>query len=227
MSGSKCVPRSELMSSTAALDRHRGPVDTVRGQGVEDVGDDGDAAFERDVGSGEMVRVAGPVVVLVVGQSDRRGQFEQVWSRIPRGGGSRSRSGVRHVSFRWREPAGLEEDLVGNGDLAKVVHRSGGPNEGALGGGQAEFACDQFAVGRHSFDVVAGGVVSKLDGAGEAVHRFPPRGVSFFDGVDEQGQRAFERAAEAAGQRLAEYGIIECAGGEGVGFAVDELQALG
>ena len=160
MSGSKCVPRSELMSSTAALDRHRGPVDTVRGQGVEDVGDDGDAAFERNVGSGEMVRVAGPVVVFVVGQSDRRGQFEQV------GAGSREEVvavlavAFDEVSFRGREPAGLEEDVVGYGDLAEVVHRGGGPNEGAAFGGQPEFVGDQFAVGGHSFDVVAGGVVS-------------------------------------------------------------------
>ena len=59
------------------------------------------------------------------------------------------------------------------------------------------------------------------------MQRFPPGGVSFFDGVDERGHGAFQGAAEAAGRRLAECGMLECAGGEDVGFGVDDPQGGG
>src|SRR3954467_10904529 len=81
--------------------------------------------------------------------------------------------------------ARVEEDVIRDRDLAEVVQRRGLAYERDAARRQAQLGRDQRAIRRHSFDVMTGGVVAQLDGAGEPAHRLPPRAAALADRFDE------------------------------------------
>ena len=117
---------------------------------------------------------------------------------------------LHFLALRHRQPGGLEQDAVGQGELADVVQ--GGELEDALDGGviqrrgtgRGEVLGDQARVAGHAIDVPAGfrvaevhHVVGRLDRSGENPHREHFRGD---DGRDQVGIHV-ERAQRRLGQR--------------------------
>ena len=124
-----------------ALDCHRRAVDAVAGQRVEDVCDRCHAALDRDLFADEAVGVAVAVPVLVVAERDARGKVKQ--------GGVRAGEDLvadLGVLFDLQalfggQRAGLQQNRVGDRDLADVVQRGGDAQQLALAD-RSNRACD-------------------------------------------------------------------------------------
>ena len=185
------------------VDREGGPVDAVGGERVEDVCDGGDAALDRDRVAGEAVGVAGAVDPLVVGERHQRGEVEQL--DVGAGEDAVAHLGVRlhHEALVRGEPAGLEQDPVGDADLADVVHRARDPDVlGALGVEPGEPG-EQGAVEAHADDVLARLLVAELGRPREAADRLLAQAPQLDVGGLELGDRVAER------RRALEHGLLE------------------
>ncbi len=107
------------------LDREGLAVDAVAGERVEDVGDRDDPPLDRDRLALQPARVAAAVPLLLVAERDRGGHVED------RGGGAAHEPvallgvGLDDRALLGRERAGLEQDRVGDRDLADVVQGRG------------------------------------------------------------------------------------------------------
>ena len=105
-------------------------VGALAGEGVEDVRRRDDARLQRDRIAREAVRIARSVHALVVVQRDAAHQL-RVGERLQAEVGQQVVDdrlaavavGAHHVHLVGREAAGLEQDRVGNADLADVVQR--------------------------------------------------------------------------------------------------------
>ena len=169
------------------LERERGAVDAVAGERVEDVGDRDDAPLDRDLLAGEAARVAAAVPLLVVAERDRRGHVED------RGGGAAQQAvallgvGLDDRALLGGERAGLQQDRVGDRDLADVVQRRGVAHQLAELAVEADLLGEQRREAPDALDVRAGVLVAELDR-----HREAPHGLRLRD--LELGERAVQLA---------------------------------
>ncbi len=148
----------------------RHAVHAVAGERVEDVGHRHDPPLDRDLLAREAARVTAAVPLLVMAQRDRGGHVED------RGGGAPQQPvallgvGLHDRALLRGERAGLQQDRVGDRDLAHVVQ--GGRIAEAL----AELPLEADPLGEQRreapdpFDVRAGVLVAELDRHREAPH---------------------------------------------------------
>ena len=134
--------------------RHRGPVRTLGGQGVEDVPGRDDAGFEHDPIAGKTMGIALAVEPFVMGAGDR-GEVRQC------GNLRQDRFGMRRMQlhgfpFLGIELAGLVEDGVADAELADVVQQRRAPEPSALSRREPELLGDHVAEQRHPLAVAAG-----------------------------------------------------------------------
>ncbi len=158
------------------LDRECLAIDAVRGKRIEDVCDCHDASLDRDVLGGEPAWVATSIPALVVRQRDCRAHIED------RGGRTTQQTvpllGVRlhDRALLGSELARLQEDCVGDRDLAHIVQRRGVADPPA----EVRVHSDRFGEQRReasdALDVSAGVLVAKLDG-----HRQAPDSLGLGD----------------------------------------------
>ena len=104
------------------LDRALGLIDAGREHRVERVGDVDDAGAQRNVLAGKAVRVAATVPTLVVVANRRHGVGEEAESLDDAG----ALVGViaHHSPLLEAQSGGLEQDRVGDGELADVMEES-------------------------------------------------------------------------------------------------------
>ena len=110
------------------LERHRRPVRPLVGQGVEAVGNRGDAPRHGYRLPGQPVRVAAAVVPLVVGERDERGETEQLALGLGEDRVPGTAVLLHDEAFLVGERALLEQDGVRDGDLADIVQPCGEPD---------------------------------------------------------------------------------------------------
>jgi hypothetical protein len=96
---------------------------------VEDVGDGGDPGHRGDLLAGEAVGVARAVPALVVVADDPLGHLEQLGGGPAEHARAEQGVGLDHLVLLSGEPARLEQDGVGDRDLAEVVQRRRLPDE--------------------------------------------------------------------------------------------------
>ena len=102
----------------------RRPADAVARERVVHVRDGGDPALDRDLGPGEAGGIPRAVVALVMRERDRSGEVEEL--RAAAGEDPVPDLGVPldQLSLLVDERVGLQEDVVGEPDLADVVQRA-------------------------------------------------------------------------------------------------------
>ena len=146
-------------------------VDPVAREGIEHIGDGGDAAFDRDRIAGEAVRVSAAVVALVMGEGDACSEVEQLRSRA--GEDAMTDRGVLlHLGpLGVGERPGLEQHRVGDPDLADVMERARRPDPFAEGLLEPEPARDQLADLTHPLDMACAGGIARLGRRGKSAHR--------------------------------------------------------
>ncbi len=171
----------------ALLDRERLAVHAVAGQRVEHVRDRHDAPLDRDRLALQPARVAGAVPLLLVAERDRRRHVED------RGGRAAHEAvallGVRlddRALLRRQRPR-LEQDRVGDRDLADVVQRRRVAQALAELRVHADVFGQQHREAADALDVRAGVLVAELDR-----HRQALDGLGLSD--LELRERAFEVA---------------------------------
>ena len=97
-------------------------------QGIVDIHDRDDASGFGNLIARQPLRVPGPIPVLVMGQCDLAGQAQQRNPRSRQNRRPHRRVGLDDAELLPRQQARLPQDLVGNPDLADVVHRRRQPN---------------------------------------------------------------------------------------------------
>ncbi len=110
--------------------RHRIFVDALGGEGVVDIGEGDDSRFERDLLAGDAVGIAAAVPSLVMSERDSGGHFDHgVVAELALDGDECFAADLGvflHDSALFRiELSGLEENAVGDSDLADVVQGCG------------------------------------------------------------------------------------------------------
>ena len=167
--GSNCVPLS-ADDDPARLGRARsaGAVGAVGRQRVERVGDREHARGERDVLAGQPVGVAVAVPALVVVAHDELGLAEEV--DVAQDLPADDRVALHQRALGLVERLGLEEDRVGDRDLADVVQQEAELDLRVVGQRQRRRARDLQAVGGDALGVLARVGVARLDGVGERAH---------------------------------------------------------
>jgi hypothetical protein len=163
-------------------------------------------ADDRDVVAGEAVGIAAAVPLFVVPVGDFLGQGEELQRHLDvllgLLDGFAAQSGVRlhHHPFVGRERPGLQQDVVGNADLADVVQRRRAAQKVdvavAEGGGKARMAAQSVGQALHialgAQNVVAGFRIARLgevgqgadaDALGQVVLHHAPGHFGFEDGV--------------------------------------------
>ena len=231
------------------LHRHlvgEGPlVHPLAGEGVVHVGQGHDLGADGDVVPPQAVGVAPPVPALVVPAADGAGHLHQgllgVDGQIVHHLRPHHRVGLHNLKFLVCEPAGLVEDLVGDGDLPDVVEGRGGADEGhiRLGEGVAvglmlQMVEKQLREGADMQHMLAALPVAELHNVAEDVDHQGALFLFFVDlvghharqllllGVEENGvdhpavdQQRVEGAADKVGHALGEGPLHECGGGLG------------
>jgi hypothetical protein len=96
-----------------------------RGQRVIHVGHCDDARAQRDVVADQPVGVARSVVLLVVAERDQRAHAHVLGGAALQDLVGRSPGAAHHLPLALLERLRLEQDLVGDADLADVVQRRG------------------------------------------------------------------------------------------------------
>jgi len=155
-----------------------GAVHALGRERVEDVGDRRDAPLDRDLVARESLRVARSVDPLVVRERHQRGQVEQLRVRATQDAVTNLRVRLHHQPLLVAERSRLEQDPVGDADLADVVHRARDPDQLGMLGVDAGQACEQGAVEAHPDDVLTGFVIAELGRPREPANRLfvqPPR----------------------------------------------------
>src|SRR2546422_10632824 len=90
------------------VERHGAAIGTIRGHGVEGVGDGNDSGQPRDLVAGKPIRVTGTVPVLVVAADDRD-ETVQLGNGLD-DGGALERMRLHLLELLAREPTGLAEE---------------------------------------------------------------------------------------------------------------------
>ena len=152
---------------------------------------------------GEARGVAGAVDSLVVGERHQRGEVEQV--DVGAGEDVVADLGValHHLALVVGEPAGLEQDPVGDADLADVVHRARDPDVLCALGVEPGEPGEQGAVEAHADDVLARLLVAELGRPREAADRLLAEAAQLEVGGLQLGDRVAKR------RRALEHGLLE------------------
>ena len=147
-------------------------VDALGRERIEDVRHGRNPPLERYCLPRETVRVAVPVPTLVVDEGDRGSEIEHFGGR-PREEPMADLGMALHRSpLLIGERASLEQDLVGDRDLADVVERAGFTQQSTPVLVETEAARDLLAHARHSLGVVAGLLITELSRVCEPADRF-------------------------------------------------------
>jgi hypothetical protein len=154
------------------VERERGAVHTVARDRIEHVRDARDPSFERNRLPGDAARVAGSVEALVVRQGDRRRDVQQLGGRLGEQPVADLRVPLHHPALGVGQRARLEQDAVGDRDLADVVEAAGEPDQLAALVVELEPQGEQLAVAAHALRVAPCLRVSELGG-----EREPPDGL--------------------------------------------------
>ena len=214
--------RIELTTSLLAhhrerlLDGQREAVDAVGRERVEDVGDRGDAPLERDRFSGEPVRIAVSVPALVVDERNRRRQLEDLRRGAAQEPVADLGMALHRAPLLVGEAVPLEKDLVGDGDLADVVQRTGIAQEPAAFLVESEPPRDQLAHPRHSLGVVSGLGIAELGGVRELPDRLGLGTAELELGATQPGDRVEELflgptpLCQFGLKALVETRVVEC-----------------
>jgi hypothetical protein len=91
------------------------------GQGIEDVGHGHNSARHRDLVPAQALGVAVSVPAFVVGQGNLLGQAQDVKAAPAQNSGADDGVGLNNLEFFRGKGPGLEQNAVGDGDLADVV----------------------------------------------------------------------------------------------------------
>ena len=176
------------------------PCGLVRPHGSErvvDIGDGDDARAQRDVIADEAVRVARAVVLLVVAECDQRAHAHVFGCAALQDLVPDHRMTPHDVPLRRVELRRLEQDLVGDADLADVVQRRGELDGFRLVVVETDRVGDEARVARHADQVIAGFLVAKFARAREAQQRLLLALAHFtrrvLDHVLEEAAAIFER----------------------------------
>ena len=111
------------------LDAARGAIDAVGREGVERVGDGGDAPGQRDLLAREAARVAGAVVALVMGERDLGRGVEQLDARAGQHRVPEGRVRLELAPLARGERPGLAGDRVRDRGHADVVQAARDPDQ--------------------------------------------------------------------------------------------------
>ena len=174
------------------LDRQRRAVDAVGRERVEDVGDGGDAPLERDRVAGEAVGIAVPVPALVVDERDRRRQLEHLRRGAAQQPVADLGMALHRAPLLVGEAIPLEQDLVGDRDLADVVQRACVAQQPAALLVEPEAPRDQLAHPRHPLGVMPGLRIAELGGVGELADRLGLGAAELQLGATQPGDRIEE-----------------------------------
>ena len=157
------------------LDRPRVLVGTPVRERVEDVGDSDDAAGQRDRRGREPVRIAAAVPALVVGERDLLGHHQQLVGAAREDPRADRRVQLHRRELLGRVLAGLQQQVVGDADLADVVQPRRVADERRLGWIHAELEREQLARPADPVGVLPGRVVAVLGREREAVEHLELR----------------------------------------------------
>ena len=135
-------------------------VGALRRECIEHVRDRDDARSQRDVFTGQPLRVAAAVEFFVMSQGDDRAHLQIARRAVGEDFVADHRMTPHDRGFLAGVAAGLEQDLVGDADLADVVHGGGGFDLVALHGGELQFLGNEAGVFGHAQDVVAGFLIA-------------------------------------------------------------------
>ena len=138
-------------------------------QGVEHVADGADARRERDLVALEALRVAAAVPALVVAERNLLGQLHERGARAGQDARADRGVGLHRRPLGRVELARLQQDVVGDADLADVVQRAGVAQQLGLLGVMPDLAREPLAEPAHALDVHAGLGVAPLHGHAEPV----------------------------------------------------------
>ena len=188
------------------------------GEGIEDIRDGNDARLQRDLPVVQSVWVTASVHGFVMRLGDVAQEVQSVEVFQAEIVGDRlyhlqaaHRVLLHLLALRRRQPGGLEQNAVGQGEFADVVQ--GSELEDALdggvvergGAGRCEVLGDQARVAGHPVDVATGfrvtevhHVVGRLDRRGENPHREHFRGDDGRDEVAIDVERAQRRLGQHA-----------------------------
>jgi hypothetical protein len=131
--------------SDRLLHRPRRLVRTGVRESIEHVRRGHDPSREQDLLASKAAGVASAVPALVVGQRDALSHDKQRATAAGKDLGSDRRVRLHLLELPVAELARLEQDRVGNSDLADVVQRRGAPDQLNLLVGQPEPECEQRA----------------------------------------------------------------------------------
>ncbi len=137
-------------------------VDALGRERIEDVRHGRNPPLERYCLPRETVRVSVPVPALVVDEGDRGSQIEHFGGRPREEPMSDLGMALHRPPLLIGERASLEQDLVGDRDLADVVERAGFTQQSTPVLVEAETARDLLAHARHSLGVVASLLITEL-----------------------------------------------------------------
>ena len=114
-----------LQEVDALGQRPRVLVRPLADQRVEHVGHRDDARDQRNVVAVQAVRIAGAVVLLVMAERDDRAHRQVLRRAALQDVVADARVRAHHLLLGLRQRAFLQQDRVGDADLADVVHRRG------------------------------------------------------------------------------------------------------
>src|SRR6185312_15858611 len=151
-------------------------VGAIGSNGVEGIGDGEDARAERNLLSAKTARVAGAVVGFLM-RVDDLGRLTQ------------ERDFAHHLiaahavlahdgALVWSELAGLEQNTVGDGDLADVVQECAAGDDAELAGVDTDGACQRNGVCSDAAGVPFGLRVAKVK---RVAHRFERDVITAFE----------------------------------------------
>ena len=198
--GSHCLP-APLAQPVDGLGHRESPaVRPVGRHRVERVGDRHDPGAHRDGVAGEATRVARPVERLVMVQDDVGARPEEVeLAQDPR---PDLRVEPHRRPLLARERAGLEQDAVGDADLAEVMDSGGLLDELDEPLVQLELVGDFDGVGGDPLRMVEGRRIAVVDDLGEAAHGRARLALQLADVLEGAGDDRSGQHEEGRPERL-------------------------
>jgi hypothetical protein len=163
------------------------------GQRIEHIRNAGNSTFDWNIFTGQAARVSLTVPPLVMRVRDATGQRQQ--RRFSAGAYITMHSnGVEIVGiqwlndavaniamafddgvFIWCEPAGLEQDAIGQTDFTDIMELGRQAEHVDLGTDETNFCRQHANVSSHSHDVAASRVITIFGGTGKALNYLDPR----------------------------------------------------
>ena len=156
------------------LDRPRLLVRALVDQCVEDVGDSDDPAMQRDVLTRQPVRIAAAVPRLVMAARDLLGTLEDREIAAAQDLGAHARVRLHQVELFVGQVRVLQQDLVGDPDLADVVQRCGAAKDFDLGGAEPDRGGEQSGGAPDALSVLLRVVVAVLCRQRQALQQLEP-----------------------------------------------------